>query len=169
MPLPGRDFPIAKGRACFLGRRLSAIDADNSGALCGATNPIGTKIMRMLLLASAGGAIGAGARYAVTQWFVAKGWAAYPWATLAINVSGSALMGLTVGMLMSRAALGPELRIFLATGILGGYTTFSAFSLEVWMLAERGEAGAAAAYIAASVALSIAGLGAGLALARLWA
>lgn len=123
--------------------------------------------MRMLLLASAGGAIGAGARYAVTQWFAANGWATYPWATLLINVTGSLLMGLTVGLLMSRATLAPELRVFLATGILGGYTTFSAFSLEVWQLAERGETGAALGYIVASVVLSIAGLGLGL-LASRW-
>lgn len=122
--------------------------------------------MRMLLLACAGGAIGAGTRYAVTQWFAAKGWAAYPWATLVINVSGSMLMGLTVGLLLARTALPGELRVFLATGILGGYTTFSAFSLEVWQLAERGESGAAVAYIAASVVLSIAGLGLGLLIAK---
>ena len=122
--------------------------------------------MRLLLLASAGGAIGAGARYALTQWFADKGWAAFPWATLLINVTGSALMGLAAGLLMSRAGLPAELRVFLATGVLGGYTTFSAFSLEAWQLAERGEPGAAAAYIAASVVLSIAGLGLGLLAAR---
>ena len=122
--------------------------------------------MRMLLLACAGGAIGAGTRYAVTQWFAAKGWGAYPWATLVINVSGSMLMGLTVGLLLARTVLPGELRVFLATGILGGYTTFSAFSLEVWQLAERGETGAAVAYIAASVVLSIAGLGLGLRIAK---
>ena len=69
-------------------------------------------------------------------------------------------------LLMSRISLPAELRVFLATGILGGYTTFSAFSLEVWQLAERGEPGAAAAYVAASVVLSVAGLGLGLVVAR---
>ncbi len=122
--------------------------------------------MRMLLLASAGGAIGAGARWWVTQWFAAKGWAAYPWATLLVNVTGSALMGLLVGLLMSRPAHSPELRVFLATGILGGYTTFSAFSLEVWQLAERGEVGAAVAYVAASIVMAMVGLGIGLLAAR---
>lgn len=122
--------------------------------------------MKMLLLASAGGAIGAGTRFALAQWFAVKGWTTYPWATLLINVTGSMLMGLTVGLLMSRADLGPELRVFLATGILGGYTTFSAFSLEIWQLAERGEPTAAAIYVAASVVLSIAGLGLGLMSAR---
>ena len=122
--------------------------------------------MRMLLLASAGGAIGAGTRYAVSVWFAARGFTHFPWATLFINISGSMLMGLTMGILLSRAHLPPELRIFLATGILGGYTTFSAFSLEVWQLAERGEIAAAGAYAAASVVLSVAGLLLGLAIAR---
>lgn len=119
--------------------------------------------MRMLLLASAGGAIGAGLRLLVSQWFAAQGWASYPWATLLINVTGSGLMGIVAGVMLMRSDLPPELRIFLATGVLGGYTTFSAFSLEVWQLLERGEAGMAIAYIAGSVLLSLAALVAGLA------
>ena len=122
--------------------------------------------MRMLLLASAGGAIGAGARYAVSQWFVARGWTEFPWATLLINVTGSVLMGVTAGIVMSRASLAPELRVFLATGILGGYTTFSAFSLEVFQLAERGQMIHAGLYILASVVLSVLGLGLGLITAK---
>lgn len=118
--------------------------------------------MRMLLLASTGGAIGAGFRYLVTQWFAAQGWTSYPLATLLINVTGSGLMGIVVGLMMARTDLPPELRIFLATGILGGYTTFSAFSLEVWQLFERGEAAMAIAYIAGSVLLSLVALIAGL-------
>lgn len=119
--------------------------------------------MRMLLLASAGGAIGAGLRLLATQWFAAQGWATYPWATLLINVTGSGLMGIVAGVMLMRPDVPPEMRIFLATGILGGYTTFSAFSLEVWQLLERGEAGMAIAYIAGSVLLSLAALLAGLA------
>ena len=122
--------------------------------------------MKMLLLASAGGAIGAGVRYGISQWFAARGWGELPWATLLINISGSALMGLTAGVLMARTELPAELRVFLATGILGGYTTFSAFSLEVWQLAERGQISSAGAYILASVLLSVAGLGLGLLAAR---
>ena len=122
--------------------------------------------MKMLLLASAGGAIGAGTRYAISHWFAVKGLIGFPWATLFINVTGSALMGLTVGLLMSRAEMPVELRVFLATGILGGYTTFSAFSLEIWQLFERGEVGAAAVYVVASVVLSIAGLAGGIFVAR---
>lgn len=122
--------------------------------------------MKMLLLASAGGAIGAGTRYAISQWFAAKGLIGFPWATLFINVTGSALMGITVGVLLVRTELPVELRVFLATGILGGYTTFSAFSLEIWQLIERGEAGLAAVYILASVVLSVAGLAGGILIAR---
>jgi CrcB protein len=126
--------------------------------------------MRLLLLASAGGAIGAGMRFAFGQWVAEKGWAAYPWATLVVNVTGSLLMGVAAGLITAKATtLGPELRVFLATGILGGYTTFSAFSLEAWQLAERGEIAAAVAYVASSVVLSIAALGVGLLLARLLA
>lgn len=122
--------------------------------------------MRMLLLASAGGAIGAGTRFLINEWFAARGYNGFPWATLFINATGSALMGLTMGLLMARIEMPTELRVFLATGILGGYTTFSAFSLEAWQLAERGQGPAAAGYILASVALSIAGLGLGLLAAR---
>lgn len=122
--------------------------------------------MKLLLLASAGGAIGAGTRYAVSAWAAAKGWTGFPWATLLINVSGSALMGLVVGIALARTELSPEVRVFLATGILGGFTTFSAFSLEAWQLAERGQVAAAAIYVLASVALSIAGLGLGVVIAR---
>jgi len=119
--------------------------------------------MRMLLLASFGGAIGAGLRYLVSQWFASHQWTGYPWATLLINVTGSGLMGIVVGLMLARTDLPPELRVFLATGILGGYTTFSAFSLEVWQLLERGEALMAAAYIAGSVLLSLLALVIGLA------
>jgi CrcB protein len=122
--------------------------------------------MRLILLACAGGAIGAGARFMVAEWFAERGWATFPWATMLVNVTGSAVMGLVVGVLASRATAAPEMRVFLATGVLGGYTTFSAYSLDAWLLAERGHWGAAALYVGGSVALSIAGLGAGLFIAR---
>jgi CrcB protein len=123
--------------------------------------------MKLLLLACAGGAIGAGLRFGVTQWFAARGWTELHWATFSINVSGSFLMGLLAAVLMSRTHhLAAEMRVFLATGILGGYTTFSAFSLEAWMLAERGQIVTAGLYVAGSVFLSIAGLGLGLITAK---
>lgn len=90
----------------------------------------------------------------------------FPVGTLAINVAGSLLIGLVAGYFALRGHLPQELRLFLVTGILGGFTTFSAFSLETALLWQRGEAGLAAVYVAASVALSLAGVAAGLALIR---
>jgi CrcB protein len=124
--------------------------------------------MRLLLLASLGGALGAGARYLVNLGFARQGWLGFPWATLTVNVVGGLLMGLVVELVVRRFGGSPELRIFLATGILGGFTTFSAFALDVEVLMTRGETAAAALYIAASVLLSIAALYAGLALGRSW-
>ena len=123
--------------------------------------------MRMLMLVCAGGALGAGTRYLVSLWFVARGLTSFPWSTLVINVTGSALMGLTIGLLTVRANPSPELRAFLATGILGGYTTFSAFSLDAWMLIERNQMMAAGAYVVGSVVLSLVALIATLAAVRM--
>jgi CrcB protein len=91
---------------------------------------------------------------------------AFPYATLAVNILGSFAMGLVAGTFMLKADLPYSLRLFLATGILGGFTTFSAFSLDAVALYERGEPTAAALYVVGSVILSIAGLWAGLALVR---
>ncbi len=90
----------------------------------------------------------------------------FPFGTLAINVSGSFLMGLAVGYFAFRGGLPQEWRLFLTTGVLGGFTTFSAFSLETALLWERGETGSAAAYVIGSVLLAILGLFAGLAIVR---
>jgi CrcB protein len=122
--------------------------------------------MRLFLLASAGGAIGAGARYLVG--ILSAGWLglAFPWGTLFVNVLGSFLMGVVVEAVALRCGGSAELRTFLATGILGGFTTFSAFSLEVVALAERKLPGLAVVYVFASVVLSVAALVAGTALAR---
>ena len=122
--------------------------------------------MRMLLLVCAGGALGAGTRHLVNLWFVARGLTGLPWSTFAINVTGSALMGVTIGALTARANPSPEVRAFLATGILGGYTTFSAFSLDAWQLMERNQMMAAAAYVLGSVVLSSVALIGGLAVAK---
>ena len=92
----------------------------------------------------------------------------FPWGTLAVNVLGSALMGAIVGWLASRADQpwsGPA-RLFLATGLCGGFTTFSAYSLDAVGLWERGATGLGAAYVAGSVAASIGALALGLVIAR---
>jgi fluoride exporter len=107
-----------------------------------------------------GGGIGAALRHGVNL-AAARGFGvSFPWGTLIVNVVGSVVMGLLAGWLAFRAdaGLAQHLRLFLATGILGGFTTFSAFSLDVAVLWERGAIGPAAAYAAASVVLSVAGL-----------
>ena len=122
--------------------------------------------MHLLLLASLGGAIGAGMRFLVSHAFAARGLITFPWATLTINILGSFLMGVLVAAFALRFQGSSELRTFLATGILGGFTTFSAFSLEVANLVERGDSTSAWFYVVASVVLSIVAVFAGLAATR---
>lgn len=114
-----------------------------------------------------GGAMGAVCRYATglaAARLLGKG---YPWGTLIVNVAGSFLMGVLVVALLHLS--GNRFAPLLMTGFLGGFTTFSAFSLDAVTLYERGQVGLAAGYVSASVVLSIAALFAGLALARsLW-
>jgi CrcB protein len=92
----------------------------------------------------------------------------FPYGTAIINVSGSLIMGLLIGWLSFRVGEGwsQHVRLFLATGVLGGYTTFSTFSLETVLLIERDQIGLAALYVGASVALGVLGLWAGLTLVR---
>src|SRR3982751_6476434 len=97
-----------------------------------------------------------------------SGWlgTAFPYHTLIINITGSLVMGLIAGFLAFKGEASPHWRLFLMTGILGGYTTFSAFSLDAALLYERGEIAMALFYVVGSVLFSIAGLFAGLALLR---
>ena len=126
--------------------------------------------MKLLVLVSAGGASGAARRFLPYQAFagyaVARGGPIFPWATLTVNAVGSFLMGLAVVTILERFDGSPELRAFIMAGILGGFTTFSAFSLDAADLYANRSLEAVAAYIAGSVVLSIAGLVAGMALAR---
>ena len=119
-----------------------------------------------LLLVALGGAIGAGARHIVNLSAMRAFGLGFPVGTLFVNVVGSFAMGLAAGYFAFRGEGGMALRLFLMTGILGGFTTFSAFSLETVLLFERGQVGLAALYVAGSVAGSVAGLVAGLALMR---
>ena len=91
---------------------------------------------------------------------------AFPYGTFIINISGSTVMGLIAGYLAFRGEASQPWRLFLMTGILGGYTTCSAFSLDAALLYERGEIALALVYVLGSVVFSIGGLFAGLALMR---
>ena len=113
-----------------------------------------------------GGGLGAALRHLVNLTCARCLGIAFPWGTFITNISGSTAMGLIAGYLAFKGEASQPWRLFLMTGILGGYTTFSAFSLDAALLYERGEIGLAAAYAAGSVLLSIAGLFAGLALVR---
>ena len=120
--------------------------------------------MTRLLIVAAGGALGAMARYGVGRLLPAGGW---PWPTLTANVVGGLLMGLLAGWLAFRAgAQGESIRLFAAVGLLGGFTTFSAFSLETALMIEKRQFALASGYVAASVVLSIAALFVGLMVAR---
>ncbi|MDZ4135063.1 MAG: fluoride efflux transporter CrcB [Paracoccaceae bacterium] len=107
-----------------------------------------------------GGAIGASARY-LTNVAVMRGVGpGFPYATLVVNIAGSFLMGVLVVVLAHKG--GTRYAPFLMTGVLGGFTTFSAFSLDAFTLWERGQVAVAGAYVAGSVVLSIAAIVAGI-------
>jgi CrcB protein len=118
------------------------------------------------LIVFAGGGIGAALRHGCNVGFARLVGTAFPYATLFENAAGSLIMGLLVATFAFKSDLPQHMRLFLTTGILGGYTTFSTFSLDTAVLYERGELGLAAAYVLLSIALSIGGLFAGLALVR---
>lgn len=128
--------------------------------------------MRLLLLASAGGAIGAGLRFLVNSAFAGpatagQGVIAFPWHTVIVNVGGGFLMGLVYVVLTERLGGSPEWRAFLATGILGGLTTFSAYSLDMMLLYTADGPGLRFfIYTIGSVVCAFAALFAGLWLAR---
>ncbi|MBN8501485.1 MAG: fluoride efflux transporter CrcB [Sphingomonadales bacterium] len=121
-------------------------------------------------LVALGGAIGAWLRYlAGLAWLRAIGpvsASAFPWATLSVNLIGSFAMGLLAGLLARHGQGGEETRLLVGVGVLGGFTTFSAFSLELVNLAERGALGSAALYAVISLAGGVIGLIGGLACAR---
>ena len=121
-------------------------------------------MIQTLFTVAAGGAIGSSLRYLVNVGALRLLGPAFPWATLMVNVIGSFLMGALVVWFANRDLM--RLAPFLMTGILGGFTTFSAFSLDTVTLWQRGEATTAAAYVAASIILSLAALLAGMATVR---
>ena len=118
------------------------------------------------LIVFVGGGIGAALRHGFNLAFARLLGTAFPYATLWENVTGSVIMGLLVAYFAFKGGIPQHWQLFLTTGILGGYTTFSTFSLDTALLYERGQLCLAAIYVLLSVALSVGGLFAGLAIVR---
>ena len=108
-----------------------------------------------------GGAIGSVARYFVAQ-VLSPTWTGFPYGIFLVNVSGGFIMGVLVELMALRFSVSPEVRAFLTTGVLGGYTTFSTFSLESALLIQKGAMVNATAYVVGSAILSIVALFCGL-------
>lgn len=122
--------------------------------------------MKLLLYAMAGGALGSGVRHLTNIGIGRLAGPGFPWWTFAINISGCFLMGVLIELLALKYDSSPELRTLLATGVLGGYTTFSAFSLDFVTLMSRHDYVGAGFYVVGSVVLSLIGVYAGLWLIR---
>ncbi|MBN7805243.1 fluoride efflux transporter CrcB [Agrobacterium rosae] len=122
--------------------------------------------MLNIALVAIGGAIGSIARYLVGVWSVRLAGPNFPWGTLTVNVVGAFLIGLTVEVIARRFDASSEMRVFLVTGVIGGFTTWSSFTLDAVVLFERGEIGLSALYLGASLLVSFAAIFAGLALGR---
>lgn len=158
---PAKTNPVfVDGRPCL-----------PSAFAIGPANPHSRHAMQALnnyFLVFIGGGLGACLRHAcnLIGARVAVG-SPWPWSTFLINISGALLMGLVVEAFALRNGASPQLRLLLATGILGGYTTFSTYALEIGLLLQRGQHGLAALYAGGSVALGLAGLFGGMKLARL--
>jgi CrcB protein len=124
--------------------------------------------MKTVALVALGGAMGSVARYlmvlGVGRWLGTS----FPWGTLSVNLLGCFLMGLLTALFTGPLPVSSDTRIFFTTGLLGGFTTFSAFGLDASGLIDRGDSGAALMYLAGSVALGYAGVRAGAAVIRLW-
>lgn len=158
---PAKTNPVfVDGRPCL-----------PSAFAIGPANPHSRHAMQALnnyFLVFIGGGLGASLRHAcnLIGARVAVG-SPWPWSTFLINISGALLMGVVVEAFALRNGASPQLRLLLATGILGGYTTFSTYALEIGLLLQRGQHGLAALYAGGSVALGLAGLFGGMKLARL--
>jgi len=121
--------------------------------------------MQTYLLVALGGGIGAMGRHGLGQLTLRAFGPGFPVGTLAANVLGGLLMGLLVGWLATKDG-GHNLRLLLGVGLLGGFTTFSAFSLQAFMMLEKGRYGTLIAYVGGSVLLAIAAIALGLFIAR---
>ncbi|MFN4358152.1 fluoride efflux transporter CrcB [Sphingopyxis alaskensis] len=122
--------------------------------------------MNSLFPVMVGGAVGAGARHLVGQAMLARFGPGFPWWTLSVNIVGSLAMGLLIGLLARSGTGGETTRLFVGVGMLGGFTTFSSFSMEFWLLFERGQSVQAGLYVVASVVGTLLACGAGMILIR---
>ena len=122
--------------------------------------------MKTVMAIAAGGALGAVARHYVVHWVALSAGTSFPWGILSVNVIGSFIMGVLVEAMTLFWTPSLELRAFLTVGLLGAFTTFSSFSLDVAILHGRGELFLAFLYIVGSVAAAVAGLFAGMHLTR---
>lgn len=125
--------------------------------------------MNNILLVGLGGFIGAVARYKLGGWVLhLTAQEKFPFGTFAVNVAGCLVVGMLAGLVEKHHMFAPETRLFLFTGLLGGFTTFSAFGLETVLLLRRGEPWVAAAYAGASLVLGIAAVWIGMRLVAFW-
>jgi CrcB protein len=146
------DRASSRGRGLFCGRRALELKGN-------------MEMLVRVALVGLGGALGAVARYLLGLWIATHASPDFPWSTFLVNISGSFLIGVFLG-LASAGQLSNEARLFLAVGVLGGYTTFSTFSYETVALMEDGQWPRAALYVALSVGLSVLGTFLGIAAAR---
>ena len=116
----------------------------------------------MLAMVGLGGGIGSVARYVIAASVQSPAWTGFPYGIFIVNITGGFVMGVLTEAMALKFNVSPEIRAFLTTGILGGYTTFSTFSLEAALLIQRHAYGQATAYIAGSALLSIIALFIGL-------
>ena len=121
--------------------------------------------VRHLALLAAGGAVGTLARAGVSAWAAGRWGTSFPWGTLLVNVAGCFLIGV-LGTLCQRGTLGPEVRTAAVVGLLGAFTTFSAFGFETWGLVQAGNWAGALLNVGVSLGAGFAGLAAGVGLAR---
>lgn len=114
-----------------------------------------------------GGFLGANARFLLQKWAVSMWGADFPYGTLIANVSGSFAIALFITLATGRLQIAPELRLFVVVGFLGGFTTFSSFSLEAFQLMQRNSLSIAALYFFGNTVLGLIGVVAGISLAQL--
>lgn len=123
--------------------------------------------MRNAFIVFVGSGLGGVARHLLNSFIAGLSGSGFPWGILTINITGSIVLGLLAEWLALRGHVSPDVRLFLTTGFIAGYTTFSTFSLDTALLFERGQPALAVAYVLASVVFSIVGLFAGMWFVRL--